>query len=108
MSQRWRGIWRSQSSEPRDGIYRLSLSPDGKLVAAVHYSSTLSIWHVPSLRLKQSWQLGLQVVASVLCMSALTLLVGRQEGHPACKNTEWWGADVVICLERGANCIWPS
>jgi len=22
--------------------------------------------------------------------SALTLLVGRQEGHPACKKTEWW------------------
>jgi len=30
----------------------------------------------------------------------LTLLVGRQEGHPACKKTEWWGAGVVICLER--------
>jgi len=32
--------------------------------------------------------------------SALTLLVGRQEGHPACKkNFEWWGAGMVICLE---------
>jgi len=31
--------------------------------------------------------------------SALTLLVGRQEGHPACKKTEWWGAGIVICLE---------
>jgi len=30
--------------------------------------------------------------------SALTLLVGRQEGHPACKKTERWGAGVVICL----------
>ena len=35
--------------------------------------------------------------------NALTLLVGRQEGHPACKKLEWWGADVVICLERGAD-----
>jgi len=34
--------------------------------------------------------------------SALTLLVGRQEGHPACKN-EWWGAGVVVCLEHGAD-----
>ena len=34
-----------------------------------------------------------------LAFSALTLLVGRQEGHPACKKTEWWGAGVVICLE---------
>jgi len=30
-------------------------------------------------------------------------LVGWQEGHPACKKTEWWGAGVVICLERGAD-----
>jgi len=31
--------------------------------------------------------------------SALTLLAGQQEGHPACKKTEWWVAGVVICLE---------
>jgi len=35
--------------------------------------------------------------------SALMLLVGRQEGHPACKKTEWWGAGMVICLEQGAD-----
>ena len=35
--------------------------------------------------------------------SALTLLVGRQDGNPACKKTEWWGAGMVICLERGAD-----
>ena len=37
--------------------------------------------------------------------SALTLLVGRQEGHPACKKQSGgrWGAGVVICLERGAD-----
>jgi len=34
--------------------------------------------------------------------SALTLLVGQQEGHPAYKK-EWWGAGMVICLERGAD-----
>jgi len=33
----------------------------------------------------------------------LTLLVGRQEGHPACKKQEWWVAGVVICLEQGAD-----
>jgi len=31
------------------------------------------------------------------------LLVGRQEGHPACKKTEWWGAGVVVCLEQDAD-----
>jgi len=34
----------------------------------------------------------------------LTLLVGRQEGHPACKN-EWWGAGVVNSLKQGADCL---
>ena len=38
-----------------------------------------------------------------MAFSALTLLVGRQEGHPARKKIEWWGAGVVICLERGAD-----
>jgi len=35
--------------------------------------------------------------------SALTLSVGRQEGLTACKKLEWWGAGMVICLERGAD-----
>jgi len=35
--------------------------------------------------------------------SALTLLVGRQEGHPACKKLEWWGTGMVIWLERDAD-----
>jgi len=43
-----------------------------------------------------------------LAFSALTLLVGRQEGHLACikmsgYKTEWWGVGVVICLERGTD-----
>jgi len=36
------------------------------------------------------------------------LLVGRQEGHPAWKKLEWWGAGVVICLELGAGLHKPS
>jgi len=42
-------------------------------------------------------------IQAVGAFSALTLLVGQQEGHPACKKTEWWGAGVVICLERVAD-----
>jgi len=43
------------------------------------------------------------VIYLFIAFSALTLLVGWQEGHSACKKTEWWGAGVVICLERGAD-----
>jgi len=33
------------------------------------------------------------------------LLVGRQEGHPACKKQS---GGVLVWLERGADFIWPS
>ena len=36
-------------------------------------------------------------------LHSVTLLVGWQEGHPACKKLEWWGAGMVICLEWGAD-----
>jgi len=39
---------------------------------------------------------------NVEAFSALTMLVGRQEGHPACKKLSG-GAGVVICLEQGAD-----
>ena len=39
----------------------------------------------------------------VIAFSALMLLVGRQEGHPACKKQSGGGTGVVICLERGAD-----
>jgi len=38
-----------------------------------------------------------------LPFSALMLVVGRQEGHPACKKIERLGAGLVVCLERGAD-----
>jgi len=39
----------------------------------------------------------------IFAFNALTLLVGRQEGHPACKKLEWWGVGLVIYLERCAD-----
>jgi len=38
----------------------------------------------------------------VCAFSALTLLVGWQEGHSACKKLSC-GCCMVICLERGAD-----
>ena len=46
--------------------------------------------------------------ARALAFSALTLLVGQQEGHPACKNL---GGGVLAWLSvwsKVQTCIWPS
>jgi len=37
----------------------------------------------------------IKINVNVSCFSALTLLVGWQEGHPVCKKTEWWDAGLV-------------
>jgi len=44
-----------------------------------------------------------EITKMLIAFSALTLLVGRQKEHLACKNLEWWGAGVVVCLQQGAN-----
>ena len=54
-------------------------------------------------QLKFHYQNYRQYYVSVKAFSALTLLVGRQEGHQAYKKLEWWGTGVVICLERCAD-----
>jgi len=57
-----------------------------------------------SKAVKRSLLLLLLLLVNVVpAFSALMLLVGRQEGHPACKKTERWGAGVVISLEQGAD-----
>ena len=43
-------------------------------------------------------------VIAVIC-TALSLLFGWQEGHPACKKLDWWGTGMVICLERDADLL---
>ena len=43
-----------------------------------------------------------------LAFSALTLLVGRQEGHPACKKLSGEVLAWLFCLERGADMHMPS
>ena len=40
------------------------------------------------------------VCFSLQCFDAVGWAAGRAS---ACKKTEWWGAGMVICLERGAD-----
>ena len=61
-------------------------------------SKSISIWYK-----NQKSQCAVISLFVAIGYSALTLLVGRQEGHPACKKTEWWGTGMVICLERDAD-----
>jgi len=47
-------------------------------------------------------------VQCVLSFSALTLLVGRQEGHPACKKLSGEVLAWLSVWSEMQTCIWPS
>jgi len=44
----------------------------------------------------------------VFAFSALTLLVGRQEGHPACKKLSGGVLAWLSVWSKVQTCIWPS
>jgi len=48
------------------------------------------------------------IATDVIAFSALTLLVGRQEGHPACKNLSGGVLAWLSVWSEVQTCIWPS
>ena len=44
----------------------------------------------------------------IATFSALTLLVGRQEGHPACKKLSGGVLAWLSVWSKMQTCIWPS
>ena len=48
------------------------------------------------------------VVMVAVAFSALTLLVGRQEGHPACKKLSGGVLAWLSVWSEMQTCIWPS
>jgi len=47
-------------------------------------------------------------ILRVGAFSALTLLVGRQEGHPACKKLSGGVLAWLSVWSKVQTCIWPS
>jgi len=48
------------------------------------------------------------IAIDLLMKSALTLLVGRQEGHPACKKLSDGVLTWLSVWSKVQTCIWPS
>jgi len=48
------------------------------------------------------------IVLECIAFSALTLLVGRQEGHPACKKLSGGVLAWLSVWSKVQTCIWPS
>jgi len=50
----------------------------------------------------------MQIVHVDFAFSALTLLVGRQEGHPACKKQSGGVLVWLSVWSKVQTCIWPQ
>ncbi|CAH6786831.1 Nbas [Phodopus roborovskii] len=50
----------TRQGQEQDGIFKMSLSPNGSLLAAIHFSGKLSIWAIPSLKQQGVWSQGEQ------------------------------------------------
>jgi len=46
--------------------------------------------------------------SALIAFSALTLLVGQQEGHPACKNLSDGVLAWLSVWSEVQTCMWPS
>jgi len=54
------------------------------------------------------WGYGACLCVYVFAFSALTLLVGRQEGHPVCKKQSGGVLAWLSVWSEVQTCIWPS
>jgi len=75
------------------------------------FSSKCDKCHVYSRRRRLDTDLYFLVFWFVIisfAFSALTLLVGRQEGHPVCKKTERWVLAWLSVWTDVQTCMWPS
>ena len=76
---------------------------------ATQHCFTINVWrnvwrNMPSVLYAFS-----ALMPSVLyAFSALTLLVGRQEGHPACKKLSGGVLAWLSVWSEVQSCIWPS
>ena len=66
--------------------------------------TVLQMLHMPTIK----YQTLSAFTQLLLAFSALTLLAGRQEGHPACKKLSGEVLAWLSAWSEVQTCIWPS
>ncbi|XP_044147062.1 LOW QUALITY PROTEIN: neuroblastoma-amplified sequence [Bufo gargarizans] len=114
-----KGLWRiiklrlsNRHGSEQDGIFRMSLSPDGNLLAAVHFSGRLSIWEIPSLRLQREWPQSEQPKYDEINPDWQSSVEKRKkmkdkESYYPLIDVNWW-ADNAVILARCSGSLTVS
>ncbi|XP_068136383.1 NBAS subunit of NRZ tethering complex isoform X2 [Hyperolius riggenbachi] len=114
-----KGFWRiikarlsSRHGTEQDGIFKMSLSPDGTCLAAIHFSGKLSVWEVPSLRLQGEWPQDEQPGYDEINPDWLSSVEKRKkmkdkESYYPLTDINWW-ADSAVILARCSGSLTVS
>ncbi|XP_072534996.1 NBAS subunit of NRZ tethering complex isoform X2 [Salminus brasiliensis] len=117
-SQR-RGLFRMPSfrlfarqNNEQDGVFRMSVSPDASTLAVIHFSGTLSLWDVPSLKQRSSWMQEEQPGYEEINPEWKTSLEKRKkikdkEQYQCLMDVGWW-SDQALILARCSGSLTVS
>ncbi|XP_026175129.1 NBAS subunit of NRZ tethering complex isoform X3 [Mastacembelus armatus] len=102
----------SKQVDEKDGVFRMSLSPDGSLLAVIHFSGRLSLWDIPSLKQRTTWSQGQQPGFEEINPEWKTSLERRKkikdkEQYYPLVDVNWW-SDNVLILARCSGSVTVS
>ncbi|XP_014445107.1 neuroblastoma-amplified sequence isoform X2 [Tupaia chinensis] len=102
----------SRQGQEQDGIFKMSLSPDGMLLAAIHFSGKLSIWAIPSLKQQGEWNQNEQPGYDDLnpdwrLSTEKRKKIKDKESFYPLVDVNWW-ADSAVILARCSGALTVS
>uniref|UniRef100_A0A665VUY1 Neuroblastoma-amplified sequence N-terminal domain-containing protein n=1 Tax=Echeneis naucrates TaxID=173247 RepID=A0A665VUY1_ECHNA len=102
----------SRQGDEKDGVFRMSLSPDGSILAVIHLSGRLSLWDVPSLKQRATWSQDQQPGFEEINPEWKTSLERRKkikdkEQYYPLVDVNWW-SDNVLILARCSGSVTVS
>uniref|UniRef100_A0A8C7YXX3 NBAS subunit of NRZ tethering complex n=1 Tax=Oryzias sinensis TaxID=183150 RepID=A0A8C7YXX3_9TELE len=101
-----------RQGDEKDGVFRMSLSPDGRLLAVIHFSGRLSVWDIPSFKQRASWKQDQQPGFEEINPEWKTSLERRKkikdkEQYYPLVDVNWW-SDGVLILARCSGSVTVS
>uniref|UniRef100_A0A8C4LME2 NBAS subunit of NRZ tethering complex n=1 Tax=Equus asinus asinus TaxID=83772 RepID=A0A8C4LME2_EQUAS len=102
----------SHQGQEQDGIFKMTLSPDGTLLAAIHFSGKLSIWAIPSLKQQGEWNQSEQPGYDDLnpdwrLSTEKRKKIKDKESFYPLIDVNWW-ADTAVTLARCSGALTVS
>ncbi|XP_010391602.2 neuroblastoma-amplified sequence isoform X3 [Corvus cornix cornix] len=102
----------SRRGTEQDGVFKMNLSPDGALLAAIHFSGKLTIWSIPSLRQQGEWDQAAQPGYDELnpdwrLSSEKRRKIKDKESYYPLIDVNWW-ADNSVILARCSGALTVS